>query len=141
MHRILAGIQDEYIKYTDAVGWKGQTSTTFVFARFEDFSFRHDLLPNLLRLALPSYFLEFKRHEMSVPFVLDGNTSVSSEHRRMGLHRYLGFKLESNRRNKGDKLVDVFESTRDLGDFELSSVMSHWSASVGRKGGMGRTSV
>lgn len=54
---------------------------------------------------------------MSIPLVLDGNTSVSSKRRRIGLRIYLGFELESNQRNKRDKLVDIFESTRDLGDF------------------------
>jgi hypothetical protein len=30
-------------------------------------------LPILFCLALPSYFLEFKRREMGVPLVLEGN--------------------------------------------------------------------
>ena len=48
---------------------------------------------------------------MCVALVLGGNTFVSSERRRMGVTNiYLGFELESNRRNKGDKLVDVFKS-------------------------------
>ena len=76
-HKLIVGIQDEYIKYTAAVSWKRQASTTFVFARFEGVSFRHDLFPALFRLALPSHFLEFKSGKMGVPLVLDVNTSVS----------------------------------------------------------------
>ena len=33
---------------------------------------------------------------MSVPLILDGNASVSSGRRRMGLYIYLVFELESN---------------------------------------------
>lgn len=71
---------------------------------------------------------------MGIPLVLDGDTSVSSKQRRMGLRIYLGFELESNRRNKRDKLVDIFESTRDLGNFELPSLISHQSSSIRKEG-------
>lgn len=83
-HKSLAGTQGEYIKYTAAVR-QGQTSTAFVFAWLEDFSFRHDSLPILFSLALPSDFLEFERREMAVSFVLSGNTSLSTGRRRMGV--------------------------------------------------------
>ena len=47
-------------------------STAFVFAWLEDFSFRHELLPILPRLALPGNFLEFKSRKMGVALVLTG---------------------------------------------------------------------
>ena len=49
-------------------------STTFVFAGFEHSSFRHDLLPILFRLPLPSDFPEFKRREMGVALILYGKS-------------------------------------------------------------------
>ena len=72
-HKSVAGIHGEYIKHTATVCWRGSTLTTFVFTRFENFPFRHDFLPILLRLALPGDFLELERRKMGVALVLDGH--------------------------------------------------------------------
>jgi hypothetical protein len=74
-HKFVAGIHGEYIKHTATVRWRGSTLTTFVFARFENFPFRHDFLPVLLRLSLPGDFLELKRRKMGVALVLDDHDS------------------------------------------------------------------
>ena len=53
-------------------------STTFVFARFEGFPFRHELLPILFRFTPPSNFLKFESGKMGVALVLNKDASVSA---------------------------------------------------------------
>ena len=115
IHKFVAGTQSEYIKHAATVCW---ISTTFVFAWFEDFPFRHDFLPILFRLTLPGDFLEFECSEMGVTIVLGGNTSVSSERRWIRV----GYTLDLNL-NPIDEMRDINWSTFS-NRLETSAILS-----------------
>ena len=115
IHKFVAGTQSEYMKHAATVFW---TSTTFVFAWFEDFPFRHDFLPILFRLTLPGDFLEFECSEMGVTIVLGGNTSVSSERRWIRV----GYTLDLNL-NPIDEMRDINWSTFS-NRLETSAILS-----------------